>query len=141
MTMLPVLDSETVHAYRDAETDISYITYKGAVDGRTTQAVYEWVKDLLTYIDNTKTRGVVMDFRQVTKFMPDHLSTVRRESRDLNKAETLVHPVAMVVQNLYQEQMVKVSVRMSERPDHVQFVNSIEEGLAFFADWNARHPR
>lgn len=139
--MLPVLDVETVSAYRDPHTNISYITYKGAVNGRTTQAVYEWVKELLAVVDNSQTRGVVMDFRQVTKFMPDHLSTVRRESRDLNKAETLVHPVAMVVQNLYQEQMVKTSVRMSERPDHVMFVNTLDEALAWFADWNSRHPR
>lgn len=139
--MLPVLDAETVHAYRDPETDVSYITYKGVVNRRTTESVYEWVKELLTQVDNSKTRGVVMDFRQVIKFTPDHLSTVRRESRDLNKAETLVHPVAMVVQNLYQEQMVKVSVRMSERPDHVQFVNSIEEAIAWFETWNSSHPR
>lgn len=137
--MLPVLDIDTVHAYRDPQTNISYIIYKGAVDARTTTAVYEWVKELLTVIDNDETRGVLMDFRQVLKFMPDHISTVRRESKDLNREQKLVHPVAMIVTNLYQEQMVKVSVRISDRPQHVQFFYSLEEGLAFFDEWNSQH--
>lgn len=138
---LPTLDTPNVRAYFDRATGISHIVYTGSIDGRHTAAVYEWVKQLLPVIGEQATYGVIFDFSAVTKFAPDNLSTTRRESQSINKErDNSDHPVALVVNTMYQEQMVRVSTRISPQEDRKRIVRSNEEALAYFQEWHRQHP-
>lgn len=141
MSELPILDTPNVHAYFDEGRGISFITYKGILDGAVTAQLYGWVKTLITLIPPDATRGVIFDFREVTQFAQGNLTTAQRQSREINQKEDQSnHPVALIVGNLYQEQMVKVSMKISPLEDRKRLVYTPEEALTYIETWHTQRP-
>lgn len=137
---LPTLKNENVNAYFDSETGISHIAYTGVLTSSVTSQLYEWVKELMPIIGDNATRAVVFDFRGVTKFAQDNLRTVQRKSKEINRAKDQSdHPVALIVGNMYQEQMVSVTNRLVPGEDRKRIVHSQEEALAYINEWHIKN--
>lgn len=138
-TTIPALDEERVSAHFDAEKGISFITYRGVLDATTTRQMYAWVGDLLNVIGPDATRGVVIDFREVKRFTRDNLYTTRRQSSDINEStDNSGHPVALIVANYYQDQMVRVSMMATPGERRKRVVNTRDEALSFINNWQAK---
>lgn len=134
---LPILVQEGVTAYFDEKLGISFVTYKGVVSAEVTQALYGWVKDLLPLIGENATRGVIYDFRQVTRFTRDNLHTSRNESNKINQERDMSnHPLTMIVENTYQEQMVKISMQLTPIEERKRIVYSMEDAMDYIEQWH-----
>ena len=51
--------------------------------------------------------GEVWDFRDVQEFLPDNLMDARKKSRGLNLRINVDFPVAMIVKDFYQEEILR----------------------------------
>jgi hypothetical protein len=142
MSNLPTLDTPNVHAYFDLEQRISFITYKGTLDSTATNQLYDWVKELLTMIGPDATHGVIFDFRDVVNFVQGNLVTAQRQSKAINQtSDQSNHPVALIVATLHQEQMVRVSMRVSPLEHRKRVVHSLDEALAYIEEWHREHQK
>jgi hypothetical protein len=131
------LKTENLECYIDEVTDILYVVYRGEIDSNVTSQAYSWQAKFATPEVLKSLKGSIFDFREVTKFNPGNLSTIQRKSRELNTTvQEYLIPVALLVNNLYQEQMVRVSAQISPSGDRKRIVKSVEEGLAFCEDYN-----
>src|SRR5215207_574721 len=108
------LKTDYVHCTIDQETRTTRIVYTGEIDAQTTSQVYMWMMTEGTDEVLKNLRGTIFDFRKVKSFNPGNLSTIQRKSRELNtNITTYLIPVALVVANMYQEQMLRVSNQIS----------------------------
>lgn len=138
MSDLPILDTPNVKAHFDARQGISFITYRGDIEAQYTEQVYDWVRDVVPLIGPDATHGVVFDFRDVTRFAPSDISTAQRESKAINQEyDNTTHPVALIVDTFYQEQVVRVTTKISPQEDRKTIVHSMEEALQFIEEWHA----
>ncbi len=134
---LPVLDLENVYAHFDTEKNVSFITYKGTINSSTTKKYYDWVRELLKLIDPNRTHAVIFDFRQVTTFDQGNLIAVKRQSDSISRNEDQInHPVALIVETLYQEKMVQVSMQLSKTSTRQRIVYSMDEAWTFIESWH-----
>lgn len=138
MTMtLPILAHENVTAYFDVKLGISFVSYKGVLDSDTTKVLYGWVKSLLPLIGENTTRGVIFDFRQVTRFTRDNLHASRQESSKINRQKDMsTHPVALIVGNTYQEQMVTASMQLTPIEERKRVFYNMEDALDYIEYWH-----
>lgn len=140
MSIIAPVEHDDLVAYFDDEIGISLITYGGTITADTIGRVYRWVEALLQQIDPASTRGVIYDFRDVREFHPTYLAAVQRQSKRMERDhDNSGHAVALIVDTLYQETMVKMSAQLgakSSRP-RVHLVNSMEAALTFIDDWHS----
>jgi hypothetical protein len=134
----PPLQTDKLHCYNDAATRLTMVIYQGELTPEVTAQAYGWLSKgdpkLLELV-----RGCVFDFRQVTAFNVGNLSTVQRKSRELNAGvQQYQIPVAMIVANLYQEKMVRISSQISPGEDRKRIVKSLEAATAFFDEYNKK---
>ena len=107
MSIAP-LKHDNASARYDSDSGIAYITYTGYLTGEASTVVYDWLADVTQAIGMANMRGEVFDFRDVTQFMPDNLMDARRNSRRYNvKNDVRGLPVAMVVKDFYQEEILR----------------------------------
>jgi hypothetical protein len=140
MNNLPQLDTPNIRAYFDEERGISLISYKGLLDSTVTTQLYAWVRELLPLLSPDATRGVIFDFRQVTQFASGNISTARDQSKQINQNQDATnHPVALIVSTLYQEQMVKVTMKLSPREERKKIVHALDEALTYIQQWHLEH--
>lgn len=138
MDDLPRLDTEHVSAYFDPQMGISFITYRGHLTAEVTETLYAWVRSLLPHIGPDATRGVIFDFRQVTRFHQGNLEASRKQSVTINQeADNSTHCVALIVDNFYQEQLVSVSMNLTPGEKRKRIVRSMDEALAYIETWHA----
>ena len=131
------LEHDRATASFDAETRIAMITYSGQLTAEASAAVYEWLNDLIRTLGSKEVYGEIFDFRMVTEFMPDNLMDARKNSRRLNlRQEAQSIPVAMIVKDFYQEEILRGP--MQNVPENVRktIVKSVEEAYDFFARWH-----
>ena len=137
---IPPLQHPNVSASYDSTTRIAYITYKGFLTAEVSAAVYDWLAEL------AQTAGIiygeVFDFRQVTEFMPDNLIEARKKSRRRAlKPQTQGVPVAMIVKDFYQEEILRGPMQNVPENHRKAIVHDIDEALAFLHQWHAHHPQ
>lgn len=136
MVFLPLKHPKATARY-DEETGIIYVNYSGLLDGETSTAVYNWLGDLTAAIGIEKMRGEVFDFRDVTEFMPDNLMDARRNSRRYNMRNNIKQlPVAMIVKDFYQEEILRGPMQNVKENQRKTIVWSPEEALTFIEDWH-----
>lgn len=124
--------TESIDAHYDALTQILHVRYSGVITPEVTRAAYGWGFELAEEIGAENIYALISDFRDVTTFDFKNLRTATSESRNLNKKFDLSRlPVALVVKNMYQEQMVKVSMKMTDQVQRMKIVNTDEEALTF----------
>ncbi len=137
MVTIDRLDSENVSAYYDMEAQIAFITYRNEVNPATTKLAYEWIGKSAAVAGITNVRGGVFDFREVTKFGGYNFTVVRQERQKVKAKHDFSHiPTALIVKNLFQERMVMISLKITEKSERVKIVEDMESALDFIQDWH-----
>jgi uncharacterized protein (DUF1919 family) len=136
MAILP-LEHPHARAVYDEETRIAYITYSGFLNAEASTAVYNWLADVNTQFGTPY--GEVFDFRAVTEFAPDNLMEARKKSRRRNlRPEIHNLPVAMVVKDYYQEEILRGPMQNVPENQRKTIVRTIEEAVQFLHEWHER---
>ncbi len=130
------LHTESLHCYVDEAQHILYIVYQGVVTAETTAQAYGWMMRHATPEIIAWLRGALFDFRKVTRFAVGNLSAVQKKSREINTTQRIETPIAMVVQQVHQEQMVYIGMKVSPNETNKRMVRTVEEATAFFNEYN-----
>lgn len=137
---IPDLQHNNASATFDEKTGIAYITYRGLLNAAASTAVYDWLGDLTAAVGIENVYGEVFDFRQVQEFMPDNLMEARRSSRRYNYRHNVKRlPVAMIVRDFYQEEILRGPMENPEANPRKAIVRKMDEALAFLHEWHARN--
>jgi hypothetical protein len=140
MATLKPLQIETSEAFYDDALRLVVVKYRGVVNSMVTAAVYGWVLELVANVPIETSRGSIYDFREATHFDNTNLRTVQRSSKKINvQVDVSNHPVALLVSNMLQEQMVRVSMKITPQEERKRIVKSEQDALAFINDWNEKH--
>jgi len=136
---IPPLQHPNASASYDVATRIAHIAYNGFLNAEASTAVYDWLADLSHEVGVIY--GEIFDFRQVTEFMPDNLMEARKKSRRRAlKPQTQAVPVAMIVKDFYQEEILRGPMQNVPENHRKTIVHDLDSALAFLHDWHARHP-
>lgn len=131
------LNGENVTATFDPETRIASIVYTGELTPPVTTQAYGWVISSALQVGVENIYGGYFDFRNVTKFRLENVRTVKRAHKSKPPAVDFSRiPTSLIVKNMYQEQMVRVSMRVNEQSDRLRIVHSEEEALNFVNEWH-----
>lgn len=129
-----VLDNANV--VYDSASHIITVTYQGVLGGDVTTQVYQWLEDLYKEISMSEIKGQIFDFRQVVRFDDSNLTVARRASNRMNMLQdTSQFPVALIVANPEQEEVLRGPMRIPEGHQRKRIVRSQQEALAFIRDW------
>ncbi|MBZ0285132.1 MAG: hypothetical protein K8L97_30645 [Anaerolineae bacterium] len=141
MVEYKTLDTPQVKGRFDPEDGILYVSYHGVLTPDVTRAVYGWMGELIAQAggDISLARGSVYDFRDVTDFDAHNLTSVQRQSAQVqDQANLQNHPVALVVDTMKQEQFVKLFMKLTAQEDRKRIVHSVEGALQFIKLFLAR---
>jgi|GEM_PF-514733 len=132
------LAMEKASARYDDEAKIAFIKYSGVLSAEESTAVYDWLADLVEAIGLDEIYGEVFDFREVTEFAPDNLMQARRNSRRYNMRNNVRRlPVAMIVSNFYQEEILRGPMQNVEENKRKAVVREMDDAVAFLREWHA----
>ncbi len=135
--MIDPLQIEQASAHFDEDARIVYVTYRGSLGEAVNVQVYDWLDRLLKSVDLKTVYGEIFDFQKVSEFQTDNLEAARKSSKRVNlKRNVSQLPVALVVGNAYQHQILEIAMRVT--PDHQRkrIVRSQAEALTFLEEWN-----
>lgn len=133
------LKTEKASAYFDEESRIAYIEYRGLLTADESLAVYDWLADLVQELGIENVYGEIFDFRKVREFATDNLMEARRNSRRYNMRNRIRKlPVAMLVSNYYQEEILRGPMKNVEENKRKTIVKTMEEALTFLHEWHAK---
>jgi hypothetical protein len=135
------LETANVIAHFDEEDSVLRITYIGQVTPDVTESVYSWIGRLIVSSGGNVglARGSIYDFRQVTDFVNRNLSTAQRESSQLSrKVDVSNHPVALLVDTFYQEQFVRLSMKVSKQDNRKRIVHSEADALTYIDEFHLK---
>jgi hypothetical protein len=141
----PRLETEQVTGYYEADQHILFVTYRGVLTPDVTAQVYRWLGELIQNGPDPldRVRGSIYDFRQVTTFDNRNLTSAQRQSQHLNhKVDVSNIPVALIAGSLYQEEILRVTMKITAQPAHDErrrIVKSDAEALAFIDQFNKVH--
>lgn len=123
-------------AHYDADSRIIYVSYNGYLSGESNNAVYEWLANVLDTLGLDQIQGEIFDFREVTEFLPDNLMDARRNSRRYNfKNDLRTLPVAMIVKDFYQEEILRGPMQNVEENKRKSIVRDMDAAQAFITNW------
>ncbi|MEL6269239.1 MAG: hypothetical protein AAFV33_08305 [Chloroflexota bacterium] len=133
---------ETVSTRFDEDRAIAHITYRGVLRADASEAAYTWLNTLVENIGTERLYGEVFDFREVKAFSTDNLIDARKKSRKMNiMMNTQDFPVAMIVANDMQEQILRGPMRIMEENPRKRIVRTMDDALAFLEAWHNRRAR
>ncbi len=136
MSIVP-LKMEQASAYYDEESKIAFVKYSGVLSAEESTAVYDWLADLVEAIGLDSIYGEVFDFREVKEFAPDNLMQARRNSRRYNMRNNVRRlPVAMIISNFYQEEILRGPMQNVEENKRKTLVHEMDDALAFLKGWH-----
>lgn len=137
---IPELEHECATARYDQDTGIVYITYSGLLDSSVSTAVYDWLADLIATLGIDQLYGEIFDFRAVTEFMPENLIDARRNSRRYNMKNNVKKlPVAMIVKDFVQEEILRVPMQNVKENERKTIVQNMDDAVAFLHAWHKAH--
>lgn len=120
----------------DPSTHIITVAYRGVLDGDVTANVYGWLEELYKKVSVTQVKGQIFDFRQVERFDDSNLTVARRASNRMNMLQdTSQFPVALIVANPEQEEVLRGPMRISEGHQRKRIVRNADEALSFIDNW------
>jgi hypothetical protein len=130
---------EQATAHFDADERIAYITYSGFLDAATTVAVYDWIQSVIDEVGIENIYGEIFDFRKVVEFAPDNLMEARKKSRRLNITQDVKNlPVAMIVKDFYQEEILRVPMKNVPENNRKTIVQNMKDARAFLDAYHAQ---
>ncbi len=135
------LNAEKVTAYFDEENRVIRVAYNGDLDAEPAIQVYDWLLKLLQTVGVENINGSIFDFSGVTNFQDENLRTARKASRQMNMSvDTSDLPVALVVSNFYQEEVLHGAMRIKPEQVRRRIVHSMDEAISFIAHWTQERP-
>lgn len=135
---VPIYETSDLVALYDAERNIPIVTYRSTLTPTVTAAAYEWLRELLDNIDASMVHGCIFDFRQVKAFQVGNTQSARQESSGLNQKYDLSRiPVALLVDTLYQEEMVIQSMRFNPQQNRLKILRDEAAAHDFFTAFHA----
>jgi hypothetical protein len=133
------LDQKNIKADYDEKQSIAYITYSGELSASDSDAAYAWLNQLIEIISTKSLYGEVFDFRGVKSFSTENLIDARKNSRKMNiMINTQDFPVAMIVANDMQEQILRGPMRVMEENPRKRIVKTTDDALAFLNEWHSQ---
>ena len=127
------LNEANVSGYFDKDTRIFHIHYKGILDAEATNKAYSWL-----FTQGTEVGGIdniyafVFDFTEVVKFRRDNTFATKRQSQTAKVSIDLSRvPAALVVKNIYQEQLVLLSMKVNDVEERTKICKSHAEAMTF----------
>ncbi len=134
------LNEKLVSAHYHAETSIAYITYRGELSATESDMAYKWLAGLIEVVGTKALYGEVFDFREVKRFTVENLITAQKRSRRMNiMLNTQDFPVAMVVANTMQEEILRGPMRIVIGNQRKRIVRSMEDAHVFLNEWHAKN--
>ena len=140
MAVIP-LETENIQAHYDTEAKLLRVIYRGILTPQVTVEFYTWLGTVMQQnpLLINEALGSIFDFRQVSDFKNSNISTVRKQSQSVSQnPDAKNHPVALLVETIFQERMVEVMMKMTEQQDRKKVVKSIEEAQDFIAAWHKK---
>jgi hypothetical protein len=128
------LETDKASGYYDDEQGILFVTYRDVISPDTTAQVYAWIGRLLATEPDAvmRARGSIYDFSEVMGIDSRNLTSAQRQSQQLNtKVDMSSHPVALVVTDPLQEQLLRVTMKISPQQERKRIVRTMEEAHAF----------
>jgi hypothetical protein len=136
------METPNVTAYWDGARGIFYVIYRGILSADVTKEVYQWMTEKVALVKGEEIRGGIYDFRQVTDSNVGNLTTLHRESRNFNvQIDTSQTPIALVVETIHQEQIVRFSMQVTPGHGRKRIVKSMDEAHKFINDYHARQTK
>jgi hypothetical protein len=138
MGKIKVLKTEQIEAEFDDIRGFLLVKYRGELSSDVTKQFYGWLMGEMQANPEkvSEARGSIYDFRDVTDFGMDNLSATQQSSKQVSKqADVTNHPVALIVNDVYQEGMVKLSMQVTEQQERKRIVKSVDEAIAFIQSW------
>lgn len=136
MSIAP-LEMEKASAYFDDESRIAFVKYSGVLSAEESTAVYDWLADLVEAVGLEGIYGEIFDFRKVQEFASDNLMQARRNSRRYNMRNNVRRlPVAMIISNFYQEEILRGPMQNVEENKRKTLVYKMEEAVDFLHQWH-----
>jgi hypothetical protein len=82
-------------------------------------------------------RGEIFNFQDVEDFGLTNLMLARQMSKSINiRKDTSRIPIALVVKNVYQEEILRGPMQVSPENKRKKIVQSEEEAVEFIDDWH-----
>ncbi len=134
------LDIKNARAHYNADSHVVYVTYRGLLSAEDSTTVYQWLHDLVLEVGTDHIYGEVFDFRDVQEFLPDNLMDARKKSRGLNLRINVDFPVAMIVKDFYQEEILRGPMQNVPENTRKSIVRSMDEAQQFIAEWHTEQP-
>ena len=134
------LNTDQATAFFDYDSRLIRVAYRGNLGSGAAEQVYDWIEQLIQTVGIGAIAGEIFDFTAVTSFDPGNLQTARKVSKKLNMTTDTSHlPVAMIIANFYQEEILRSPMRVLPEMERKRIVWSEQEALDFIGWWNAQH--
>ena len=131
------MEEDGLDGHFDEATKIVWVIYPKILAPEVTIKMYTWYDQLAQELGGfSAMKGCIFDFRNVRKFHPQNARTAQVESRKINeKYDLSAFPVAFLVKDMYQEQMLRVSMRITQNSSRLRLVFTEDEGVKFILNW------
>lgn len=137
MSQIQPLNEADLRAYYDNDKKIFFIHYIGTLTADTTTKAYAWLFQNGLSIGIENIRAFVFDFTKVTKFRRDNTFASKRQSQTANKVVDLSRiPAALIVNTIYQEQMVILSMKVNGVEERTRICKSHAHAMAFIEQFH-----
>lgn len=127
------LNETNVSGYFDAQKRIFHVNYTGVLDAEATNKAYSWLFTQGTVVGGVENiYAFIFDFTKVSKFRRDNTFATKRQSQTAKVSVDLRRiPAALVVSNIYQEQMVLLSMKVNDVEERTKICKSHAEAMTF----------
>ena len=139
MNFAPLNEVNVVAKY-DPNTHYIHVEYRQVSNPTVARAFYQWLYQLADSIGIEHVCGATIDFRKVNIFEQGNVKAAQQESLSANRTLDMSHiPVALVVETMLQEQMVRISSNLTKQTHRMRLVKSDKEALNFITEWNRQN--
>ena len=126
------IETEQFRAEYDSNNQLLVVAYNGVLTPAVTKEFYAWLIQAMTEYPKQvqQARGSIYNFCDVTKFDNSNLTTASNQSKQLNQINDLKdHPVALIVKDKLQQQILKVAMKLTPHDKRVRVVWSMNEAI------------
>lgn len=140
MTYGNTFRADNVSGLYDPQTALVYVSYTGVITPAVTETIYQWGTALVQQVGPEHIRGMITNFSAVEQFDHKTLNAAAKASQQINMVFDLSNlPVGLVVNNLYQEHLVRTSINLTGHIERMRIVYSEAEALAFIEAYHQHH--
>lgn len=137
MPQVNPLNETNVTAYYDENKHIFFVSYKGNLTADITNKAFAWLFQSGVPIETIY--ALIFDFTAVAKFRRDNTFATKRQSQTVNAVVDLSRiPVALIVDTIYQEQMVLLSMNINKVEERTKICKSHTQAMTFFEEFHQK---